>query len=407
MNQIIKIAKKEYLKIVQKPSFWIMIVIVPIIYLGLAAVSGTSASQVEKKIAEEVKNIDRILIVDQSGVISTDAVVPPYYLVDDIEYAKNQVKTDQADAAFYYSENVLSDKLIQIYALDTSLISRDRFNDVAKEMLRQSILMEIQNPEKISLFSSEIKLEKTLFKDGEVVDQRFEVFIIPIISVLVYFILVMFSSGFMLSSVSEEKENRMIETVLSIVKPRQLIWGKLIGLTGVSITSLLALALLMVGIVIVSTNIFPITIDWSAVDVTVGQVLLSVFYTIAGFIFLSSIMVGVGAAMPKYREASQFSSVFIILSIIPIYFASILLAEPAGLIAKIVSYTPFTAPLILIFRSSIDAISVWESVLGVIVVSVYTLIGLYLAFKLFEIGSLEVNRRISFKYLIQKRKENK
>lgn len=196
----------------------------------------------------------------------------------------------------------------------------------------------------------------------------------------------------------------MIETILSIVKPRQLIWGKLVGLTGVSLTSLFALGALMTGIVVVSTNIFPITIDWSAVDVTVGQILLSIFYTIGGFLFLSSIMVGVGAAMPKYRDAQQFSSVFIILSIIPVYFASFLLAEPSGTLSRIVSFTPFTAPLILIFRSSIGALTIWESVAGVVVVALYVMIGFYFAFKLFEVGSLEVNKKISFKFLLQKQK---
>ncbi|MFA6271738.1 MAG: ABC transporter permease [Patescibacteria group bacterium] len=404
MNTILKVAKKEYLKIVQKPSFWIMIVIVPIIYLGLVAVSGTSATQVEKKIAEEVKNIDNILIIDQSGIINSNTIVPPYFIATDIEVAKEQVRAGKADAAFFYPANILNDKVIDIYAIDTSLISRDRFNTVAKEMLKQNILLEIKDPARIALFSSDLKLEKTLYKNGAIVDQRFEVFIIPIISILVYFVMVMFSSGFMLSSVSEEKENRMIETILSIVKPRQLIWGKLVGLTGVSLTSLFALGALMTGIVVVSTNIFPITIDWSAVDVTVGQILLSIFYTIGGFLFLSSIMVGVGAAMPKYRDAQQFSSVFIILSIIPVYFASFLLAEPSGTLSRIVSFTPFTAPLILIFRSSIGALTIWESVAGVVVVALYVMIGFYFAFKLFEVGSLEVNKKISFKFLLQKQK---
>ncbi|MBU0612814.1 ABC transporter permease [Patescibacteria group bacterium] len=405
MNTILKVAKKEYLKIVQKPSFWIMIVIVPILYLALAGISGYSGTQVEKKVEEEVKNIDNVLIVDQSGIVNEAAIQPPYFVATGVEEAEAQVKTGNADAAFIYPENVLEDKVIEIYALDTSLISRDRFNNVAKEMIRQSILLEIEDPERVALFSSNIELKKTLYKDGEEVDQRFEVFIIPIISILVYFLLVMFSSSFMLSSVSEEKENRMIETILSIVKPRQLIWGKLVGLTGVSLTALIALLALMTGIVIASTNIFPITIDWSAVDVTFGQVLLSVFYTIGGFLFLSSIMVGVGAAMPKYREAQQFSTIFIMLSILPIYFATILIAEPAGSIAKIVSYTPFTAPLILLFRSSVDALSPLESILGIVAVSAYVLIGFFFAFKLFELGSLEVNKKISFKALFQKQKD--
>lgn len=404
-STIFLVAKKEYLKIVKKPSFWIMIIIVPVIYLILAAISGTSARSVEKKVEEEVKNINAVLVVDLSGLISDQLVGGIYQRLENPEEAKEKVKNGEVDAAFIYPKDIQESKTIEVYAEDTSLISRGRFNSVAQDLLKQSVLKEIKAPDKIALFNTKLNVATTLYKEGEVVDQRFEVFIIPIASVLIYFLLVMFSSGFMLSSVSEEKENRMIETILSVITPRKLIWGKLIGLTGVSLTSLVALAALLTGIIAISTNIFPIEIDWSAVDLNVGQVLLAIFYTVGGFLFLSSIMVGVGAAMPKYREAQQFSAIFIILSIIPIYFATVLIAEPTGTIARIVSYTPFTAPLILLFRSSVGALPLWESILGIVVVIVYVIIGFYLAFKLFEIGSLELSKKISFKSIFQKQRK--
>ncbi|PIY96929.1 MAG: hypothetical protein COY66_02035 [Candidatus Kerfeldbacteria bacterium CG_4_10_14_0_8_um_filter_42_10] len=404
-SKILLVAKKEYLKVVQKPSFWIMIIIIPVVYLILVAISGTSASSVEKKVAEEVKNVHAVLIVDQAGLISDQLLLGIYQRSENKETAVAQVESGKVDAAFVYPTDFQESKKIEVYAQDTSLISRGRFNTVAQDLLKQSLLQEIEDPNKVALFNSRLEVSSTLYKEGKVVDQRFETFIIPIASVLVYFLLVMFSSGFMLSSVSEEKENRMIETVLSVINPRQLIWGKLIGLTFVSLTSLAVLGVLLTGIIAVSTNIFPIKIDWSAVDWNIGQVLLALFYTIGGFLFMSSIMVGVGAAMPKYREAQQFSSVFIILSILPIYFASILIAEPTGTIARVISFTPFTAPLILIFRSSIGALSLWESILGIMVIITYVAVGFYLAFKLFEIGSLELSKRISFNTVFKK--ENK
>ena len=368
----------------------------------LAAISGTSASSVEKKVAEEVKNVHAVLIVDSSGLISDQLIAGIYQRAESKEAAVAQVESGKVDAAFVYPADFSESKKIELYAQDTSLISRGRFNTVAQDLVKQSILQEIKEPDKMAIFNSPLQVTSTLYKEGKVVDQRFETFIIPIASVLIYFLLVMFSSNFMLSSVSEEKENRMIETVLSVINSRQLIWGKLVGLTLVSLTSLVVLAVLLAGIIAVSTNIFPIKIDWSAIDLNIGQVLLALFYTIGGFLFMSSIMVGVGAAMPKYREAQQFSAIFIILSILPIYFASILIAEPTGTIARVVSFTPFTAPLILIFRSSIGALSEWESILGIVTMIAYVAIGFYLAFKLFEIGSLELSKRISFKSVFKK-----
>jgi len=403
-NSIFLIAKKEYLKIVRKPSFWIMILIVPILYLVLAAISGMSTESVQKKAEEEVKEAKAILVVDEAGLINDELILGVFQRHGDAKVAKEKAKDGEVDAAFVYPEDIRESKTIQVFAQETSFVSRGRFDYFAQNLLKQSILQEIEDPVKIALFSEDLNLATTLYKEGKEVDQRFEFFIVPIASVIIYFLLVMFSSSFMLSSVSEEKENRMIETILSIVKPRQLIWGKIAGLTAVSFTQFFALAALMIVIILVSTNIFPIEIDWSAIDVSIWQVITAIFYIITGFLFLSSIMVGVGAAMPKYREAQQFSAIFIILSIFPIYFGAILIADPGGTVARIVSYTPFTAPLILLFRSSVDALPIWESVIGMIVVVLYVGIGLYLAFKLFEIGSLELSKKISFKSVFQKQK---
>jgi ABC-2 type transport system permease protein len=108
--------------------------------------------------------------------------------------------------------------------------------------------------------------------------------------------------------------------------------------------------------------------------------------------------------MPTYREAQQFSAIFIILSILPIYVASALVAEPAGLLARVFSYFPFTAPLVLLFRSSIDALPGWEVGVGMTVMLLYICAGLLFAFKLFELGSLELTKKISLSSILRSRK---
>jgi len=278
---------------------------------------GVSAKSVEDKIAEEAKEAKNILVVDQTGVIEDELIAGAFHRVDNISGAVDQVKNGEADAVFVYPEDVMQSQEIQLYMQETSLVSRGRFDDLARWLISQSIIQEIESEEKIALLNANLTIEKTLYKDSIKVDQRFEVFIVPIISVVIYFLLVFLSASYMLSSVSEEKENRMIETVLSVVKPRQLIWGKNIGLTGVAFTQLFALACFGYLAILASSNIFPISIDWSAIDVNVWQIISAVFYIITGFLFLSSIMVGLGAAMPRYREAQQLSGIFILLTVIP------------------------------------------------------------------------------------------
>lgn len=399
------IAKREYIKIVKKPSFWILLFIIPIFYVILMAIMGVSTKSVEDKIAQEAKEAKQVFIIDEAGLINDDIIAGGFTRVDNQKDAVDQVQNGEADAVFVYPENIVQSQEIKLFIKETSLVSRGRFDDTARWLLNQSLLQEFGNEEMIVLFNTDLTLTKTLYKDGEEVDQRFEVFIIPIVSILVYFLLTFLSASYMLSSVSEEKENRMIETVLSTISPRELIWGKIIGLTCVAFTQLIALGALGATAVLVSQNVFTIAIDWSAVHVSVWQVFLAVFYILTGFLFLSSIMVGLGAAMPRYRDAQQLSGIFILLTVFPIYFAQILIADPTGIVAQITSFTPFTSPLILLFRGSLDALPFWESIIGMIVAAAYVGLGFFVAFKLFELGSLELSKKISPIALLHKNKK--
>ncbi len=404
-NKILLVAKREYIKIVKKPSFWILLFIIPILYVVLMAIMGVSTKSVEEKIAQEAKEAKQVIIIDETGLIKDDLITGGFMRADNQEDAIDLVQNGEADALFVYPEDIAQSQEIRLFAKETSLVSRGRFDNTARWLLNQSLLQEIDDNEKVALFNADLTLTKTLYKDGKEVDQRFEVFIIPIVSILVYFLLTFLSASYMLSSVAEEKENRMIETVLSTISPRELIWGKIIGLTGVAFTQLIALGALGGIAVLVSQNVFTIDIDWSAVNVNVWQIVSAFFYIITGFLFLSSIMVGLGAAMPRYRDAQQLSGIFILLTVIPIYFVQILIADPAGTVARIASFTPFTAPLILLFRGSLDALPLWESLLGMAVAASYAVIGFYIAFKLFELGSLEFSKKISVASVFQKQKK--
>ncbi|USN53140.1 MAG: ABC transporter permease [Candidatus Nomurabacteria bacterium] len=397
------IAFREWWKIVRKKSFWAVIFLIPALYVVLLLVSTLSASSAEKKIQEQVKNAKEILVVDESGII-----LPEYYqgaIVStmDASAARSAVQDKQADAAIIVPANVTETKQVELVVEDTSFATRGRFDDLAKNLLKQSILSKVGDNQEIELFNSDIAVTHTLYKDGDVVQGGIESLVLPIVAVVIYFLLVMMSSSYMLMSISEEKENRMIEIVRSIVPMRTLLWGKLLGLTAVALTQLLTLSAIILAIGMVSSATL-IDINWSMVHISFGQILIALYFVFSGFFFIASIMVGVGAAMPNYRDAQQFSSIFIMLSILPIYLASILATDPGGSIARFFSFFPFTAPLVLLFRSSVDAIGIGELLLGVAAVFLYIVIGLYLAFAMFRIGSMEYTEKLSWKLLLHQRK---
>ncbi|MFH0952212.1 MAG: ABC transporter permease [Patescibacteria group bacterium] len=404
-SSIFKVAKREYIRIVKKRSFWLAILALPILYFLLGMVVGQSAENTEKKIAEEAAKATEIIIVDPSGVVSDNILTPPFIRSEDVEASRSKVIAGGADAVFYYPKDLAENKAIAIYVQQTNLLSGGRFDDLARNLLKQSILAEIKDPQKIALFNADLTIDKTLYQNGKEVTASLEGYIVPIVAGIIYFMLLILSGNFMLSSVAEEKENRMAETLLSIMTPKQLVWGKIIGLTGVAFTQVVALiGFGVVAIMVSSTPLVSFHIDWSAVEISAGQILTALFFIFTGFIFMASIMVGVGAAMPTQRETQQFSGIFIMLSIFPVYIVPLLLIDPQGVLSRVVSFFPFTASLILLLRNALNELPLWELLLGMAAVAVYVALGLYIAIQLFKLGSMEFSKKVSLRAIFRREK---
>lgn len=209
--------------------------------------------------------------------------------------------------------------------------------------------------------------------------------------------LVSFATSYLLLSVSEEKENRMIETVLSIVKPSDLITGKIIGQVGIIITQVLLLAGLSFAAYKLTSSTGGLPIDLANIQLDPIQLILAITYVFFGFLFLSAIMVGVGAATPNYKDAQSMSGIFVMLAVIPLYFVMLIMTNPTGELAVITSYLPFTSSIVLLFRNGLITLPLWEIILSIVTQILYCALGIFIAYKLFEVGSLEFSQRISVK----------
>ncbi|MCA9392030.1 ABC transporter permease [candidate division WWE3 bacterium] len=398
-GKLMQVAKRQYVQTIRKKSFWLATLLFPTFIIFVSFISGYTSTQSEKKVKEEVAKVDRIFVLDESGVINSDLLQSPYVVANEKNAAIAEVMQDQADAFFYYPSDLATGQKIEVYTQDTGLISYGRFDSVARQLLQTSILLKVGDADLISLYAAPIDVQTTYYKDGQTVSLKVEDFIVPIFSLVIYFTLVFMGTNFLLSSVSEEKENRMIEIVLTAMNSRDLIWGKIVGLVGIVLTQLIVLiSLAGVGLWFTLEKL-PFNIDLAAIPLDSFQITVSLFFIAAGFLMIAAIMVGVGAAMPTYREAQQFSSIFIILAIMPVYFVTLIVTDPTGVVARVTSYIPLTSPLVLLGRSALGGLPAWEAIVGIVVNVAYVVGAFYLAFRLFEIGSLEFNQKLSIKRL--------
>lgn len=399
IQNIITVAKREYFAVVKKKSFWLSTFLLPLFIIVVGFVSGYSSQQAQERF-EEVQEFDdtvKILVLDETGRLSEDFFKSSevFDRADDLDSGIEEVKEGSAEAFFYYPKGIFTgENEVQVYRQNENIIENSSYNSTAVSIITQAVLNEL-TPEQLAVAQGNISAEVTAYENGQVKDDDFSRFIVPALAVLIYFLMVIFGMNYLLSSVSEEKESRMIEILLTSISTRTLLIGKLIGSLGVILTQMLLLGIFaVVGILIVG-NQLPIDISLSSLVFDPIQIGYALACIMLGFLVLANIMVGVGSAMPSLKEAQSFSSIFIILTIFPMYFAGILLTDPDSTLAKVLSFIPITAPLILLFRNAFNVLTPLEMVLSLIILVIQLVISVYVAVKLFEFGSLEYKEKIS------------
>ena len=211
------------------------------------------------------------------------------------------------------------------------------------------------------------------------------------------------SSGYLLQGLGEEKENRVMEILLSSISPKQLLAGKIIGLG--------AAGLVQIIVWLVSAN-FLMKMASAAWGNVIGSLqvppdflILGIIYFILGYLLMAVIMAGVGSVNPTAREGQQMSAIFTIPVIIPIYFMGLIMEHPENIVVKILTFIPITAPITVIVRLGLSEIPLWELLVSISIL-ILSIWGLFvLCTKLFRTYLLMYGKRPDLKEIVRSFRE--
>jgi ABC-2 type transport system permease protein len=198
------------------------------------------------------------------------------------------------------------------------------------------------------------------------------------------------ASGYLLNGMADEKENRVMEIVLSSITPGQLMLGKLLGLGAAGLLQLgIWMTMGVVGIVAFAVQIL---LD------PLAFVYCFVFFLL-GYLLFGSLMLGFGALGTNFRESQQMASLWTFIGISPIFIHMPLVESPHGTLARVFSYIPLTAPVTMMLRYVTDPKGMpWYDVplvLAILVLS--TVLALRASAKLYRVGLLLYGKRPSIR----------
>lgn len=401
MHNLGTVFRFEVIRSLKKKSFWIMAISFPVVIAAVIAIIFFSNSATDQA-TEATKNQKfSLAVLDQSHLIKPEILkhlgAQP---VHDKQTGIDKVTDGKLDAFFYYPAN-LKDEKIEVYGRDVGLFDNGRYEGVAKVLLQQSASQTV-SPEITAILQDKVGTTATTYRDGHPHDGFKELIAPGMFLVLFYFLIAMFGNQ-MLTSTTEEKENRVIEMILTTIEARTLILGKILSLIALAFVQLLiiliptiaAYLLLHDQLALPSVDLTNIPLD--PVRITIGATIF-----IFSFLLFTGILVAIGAATPTAKEAGSFFGVAMIFMFGPLYAVSLFVSQPDSPLVKVLSLFPLTAPIPLMLRNAVGNLSMGEALVAIVILAISAVLALVIAVRLFRYGALEYSKRLSLKSIFGK-----
>jgi len=429
MNHTRLIIAREYLTQVKNKKFIIITLSIPFLIVGL----GLFISFLSNVNSDSIKNIT---VVDNSGIfenslLSTDTVKFSFHENLDEEEAK-MISQDKNDDALIFIPSVMDIKNIDYVELSKSikLISEDspsltlissiesKLEKILTDLNYTSSGLDLETIKESKIY---INLVQVSFEGEEStkIDGILKMGFGFLLGMLLYMFVFIYGS-MILRSVLEEKTSRIIEIIISSVKPTQLMMGKIVGTSLVAFTQIFIWTALTLVVSTLVSSIFGVsTSELNSLDVSDAQVnsgiqtffsalfnlpllnifIAFVFFFISGLFLYGSLFAAVGAAVDSETDANQFMFPLSMPLIIGLYVGIFTVSEdPSGTIPTIFSHIPFTSPIVMMMRIPYG-VPIYEQLisLSILVATFFAIV--WFAAKIYRVGILMYGQKPSYKDL--------
>lgn len=411
MAKLSSVVRHEYTTIIKQPSFWISMIAIPVLIGIIVAISVIGNKASVDRVEEIAKELQNVVIVDKSKLINKDVVKNAGLTManaDKTDSLREEVRQGKHEALVIFPETLEKEHQYQIYLSSNDLTKMTSVQNLSTSLLKTSLFLPLGSADVIALAQDGANSEVISYKDGEQTAGLNE-FVAPAIFLVLFYIVFMFSVSYMLTSVSEEKENRSMEMVLTYVKPRTLIVGKLLGVSLVTLTQIAFFFFLAVAgfIVMQQTSAggsmsLPAGLDFAKITVDFWPIFFGFSLLVVGFLMFAGLMTATAAASPSSKEANNFSTVFFLSAFIPFYFFMLMVTNPESPVVKFLTFFPLTSPTVALVRNTVGNMGLAESWAALGVMTLFMIASIWLAIKAFRLGALEFGSTIKFRKLFKK-----
>ena len=432
MNHLPLIIKREYFTKVRNKSFIIMTFLSPLIFVALISVVAylTQLNNNKKR---------TISILDNSGLFSqvfktTENTTYNYIDGQNLDEAKVFVKDKNHYGLLYIGNGSLDEvsSSVNFYSEDSPSLTiiSSLENKIERKLRELKLISNGFDPDQIEQSRMQVSIAQESF-DGEKssnIDNIFKLAFGGAAGYLLFMFIIIYGNMIM-RSIIEEKTSRIIEVIISSVKPIQLMMGKIIGTSLAGVTQFIIWALLF-GILIVTVS-FILEIDLSAIqnqqteafqkileqpdiqrDVQKGfqsflklpllnLIIAFLFFFVCGYLLYSSLYAAVGAAVDNETDTQQFMLPILMPLILAVYVGVFtVIDDPHGTVSTVFSFIPFTSPVVMLMRIPFG-VPIWQQLLSLLILIGTFTFTVWFAAKIYRVGILMYGKKPSYKELLK------
>ncbi len=404
----LQVARFELTRNLKKPSFWLAALMVPVILVAYVMIVGfTSYSATEDLMSGSDTASLRLGLCDETEYIrqytfmNSDGKEQTVAKINDRDAGLKAIENSELDVFYYIAPNFAEQPTIEIHVKNGEAGLFDDYSAPISTLLGAEAQSRVE-PINYMIIAGAVNYSTTNYDqdDNHVVDMGETVshMLAPIAAIVLFYIILVLLGNRLTVAMTEEKENRISELLLTSIKPINLIIGKTISLMVLGIIQILIILIpaLVVYRIADNYNMLPdIEITFEA-----GSIAISLTLLLCSYFMFTALSMLIGTISSTARDANSYASVLIIMMILPIIFLNAFSAETPTTLGYVLTYFPPSAPIALMLRNIFGNLPTWEMIIGIIEIFVVGALVLRLAAYIFCHNAISFTAKVDFKKLL-------
>ena len=364
---------------------------------GIVFEFNTGADKERKEIQES-----RLQEIIDAGALADFFETKKIILLTDLEAAKQAIENETVRQVTVIPTDYMASGEFNVYVRKSELLDTGAGTGWLSELIENEILKTTELDEnsvaRIKTRASSVEFEIGESGEFEKVDKIAKMFSLGIPMAVAGLLLLALSmnSGRLLTSIAEEKENKVMEIIISSVSADDLLFGKVIGII---CAGLLQIAIWMAMVSVIPTLSMIALSEMIDYELRIMPLVYSSVLMILGFIFYGCLLAGFGSMGSTHKDVQQLAAIPSLLACIPFMFATVLLSSPNGIIARIMSVIPFFSPIAMTFRLGVTDVPLWDIGVTILILLISIFLAVKFSARLFRAGVLMQGKRPGLKVI--------